>query len=365
MTATYELWYADDLGNRLAYMNDVISFEYAKVIGDIGVAIIQVSNRNSPYRVNLPDRRVHIYRQPVGGSLKLDFTCYLRKFNTETTQAGQFWRSLTAFDSNEILRRRILWNDGNADHVVEVTGVEADNAMKDIWLASFDDGFTDTREITGKGFSAAADETLGPQLTKAFRWRNLLTVLQDLQADSKAQGTEVFFGMVPTGETATEFQTWINQPGRDLSNDIIFSLERGNLSNPKLSYDHTEEVTQVYAGGQGLDTDRVVQTANDSDRYNLSRLNYIEKFRHSQGDTSAVVLSDARDELERHRPRFTFSADISDTPRIRYGRDWNIGDKVGVDYAGIQFSTIIRSVHVKVDPSGQETISSRVENISS
>lgn len=360
MTANYELWYADDLGNRIAYINDVISFEYVKVLGDIGIGTFQFPNRPTPYKANVPDRRIHIYRQPIGGSLRLDFSCRLRRFDTETTQTGQFWRSFIAHDNNELLRRRIVDDYAGSSQAV-MTNEYVDDAMKRLWTQSFDDGAS-SRDITDYGFSVAANASAGPQIDKQFSWRGLLAVLQDLQADSKTEGNEVFFGWQET-ETTAKFQTWTNQPGRNLTGKIVFSLERGNLSNPKLSYDHTEEVNRIVAAGQGQQSNRITRTATDTARRDVSRLGWAETFRHSQGDTEALVQADADDELAHGRPRINFSATISDTPQIRYGRDWQIGDKVSISYAGIQMDTIMRSVRVRVESSGREIIDSRVENI--
>lgn len=355
MTANYELWYADDLGKRLAYINDVMSFEYVKVIGDIGIGAFQFSNRPSAYRANIPDRRIHVYRQPIGGRLALDFSCRLRRFDTETTRDGQFWRSLVGADNNEILARYIVASAAETDEA-QLTNQYVDDGMKDIYANT-----VATVLDSDQGFSADGDHSLGPQIDKAFAWRNVLAVLQDLQADSFANGNEVFFGLVDGGETTQAFRTWINQPGRDLIDKIVFSLERGNLSNPRLSYDYSDMATLVYATGQGQQSNRIVQAAEDDILRTISRVAHTEKFRHSSGDTIALVQSDANDELLRHRPRVNFSASISDTPLVRYGRDWQLGDKVTVSYAGIQLDTIIRSVRVRVEPSGQETIDSRVE----
>jgi len=369
--ANYELWYADDLGNRLAYINDVMSFEYIKVFGDIGIGVFQFPQRNQVYNTNLPDRQIHVYRQPIGGSLSLDFTCRLRKFDTATTLQGQFFRTFRAYDHNELLRRRIsAYYAGAAESSFSSDYV--DDGMKQIFTDNFIDNAdysgtpSPARDIDAYGFSVAPDLSAGPQLSKAFSWRNVLAILQDLQAESKANGSEVFFGLVGVSETAAQFRTYTGQPGADrtVGNEIIFSLENGNLYNPQLSYDHTQEANYVYAGGQGEEDERIIATASDTDRMNVSRLGRIEKFAGSQGKQTSTVQADADNELERNRPRTTFSASIADTPSARYGRDWNVGDKVKVSYAGLQFNTIIRSVKVSVSASGAEAVASRVENIS-
>lgn len=360
--ARYELWYADVLGNKLAYINDIISFEYAKVLGDIGVGVFQFPRRGQVYDNDKVDRRIHVYRQPKGGVLKLDFTCYLRKFATNTTLQGQKWLEATGFDQNEILARRIVAEYAEAQETV-ADNEYIDDLMKRIYHQNFGDSALSHREIDDYGFTKAADSSLGPQVTRAFAWRNVLAVLQDLQADSKAAGNEVFFGLVGVSETAMQFRTWINQPGANLTGDVIFSLENGNLSNPRLTHDYSEEANYIYAGGQGQQSARIVEEVSDADRIARSPLNLREKFRHSQHGTIARVTGDGYAELELSRPRITFSADIHDAPHSRYGKDWKVGDRVTVAYAGYQFDTLIRAIKVRVDPNGKESIGTRVEYV--
>ena len=50
-----------------------------------------------------------------------------------------------------------------------------------------------------------------------------------------------------------------------------------------------------------------------------------------------------------------------DTPRSRYGVDWDFGDKVTARYRGREFHGDIRSVTVTIDASGLETVRAGLE----
>ncbi len=370
MQANYELWYLDDVGNRLAYVNDAVRFEYTKVLGGIGVGIIWIPQRGQVYDNELVDRRIAIYRQPENGSLSLDFVMLARKFETTTTSQGQTQKKITGGDFNELLTRRIIATYAGSSES-EMTGT-ADNIMKEAVRDSFIDnadysGTADpSRSISDYGFTVQADMSDGATLSKGFAWKNNNTVLQDIQADSKAQGREVFFGIIPTSETTMEFRTWA--AGRDRTssgvNPIVFSLEWGNLVNPRLVYDSSNEVNYVYGGGQGKESERVIQTASDETRINSSRLNRREAFAFSNGKTSDPVLSDAKTELERKRPTVRLFADISSTPLTPYGglNGWNLGDMITVNYSGKQIDMLIRAVRVVVSPDGNERIQGKVES---
>lgn len=371
MTSKYELWHADDLGSRLAYINDVISFEYVKVLGDIGFCALYVPKRGQIYDSTVPDRRIAIYRQPIDGHLSLDYIGLARQFEIITSAQGQYQLGINGSDLNELLQRRIAaYYAGEAETSVSGT---ADDLMKEavrdqlIDNADYSGTPDPARDIDSYGFSVQADTSDGPTINKGFAWRNLLTVLQDMQADSKAQGTEVFFGIVPVTETTMEFRTWT--AGRDRTvasgtNPIVFSLEWGNLANPRLVYDYSTEENYVYAGGKGEEVERIIQTASDTDRIDVSRLNRREGFAYSNGGTTATVLTDARDRLERKRPSTRLYGDLLDTQLTPYGgiQGWQVGDKVTANYAGKQFDVTIRSVHVKVDATGKETIKAKIES---
>jgi len=368
--AGYELWYLDDIGNRLAYVNDVISFDYVKVLGDVGVLSLNIPNRGQVYAGNNPDRRIALYRRPIGGTLSLEIVTLQNFTKLMTTAEGLYQRSIDLADLNDILRRRITAFYAGEAEVLKTD--YADDMMKEAVTENLVDNAdysgtpSPARDIDSYGFSVQADASAGPSMTKGFAWRNLLAVLQDIQADSKANGSEVFFGIVPTSETTMQFRTWLQGNDRTSAtgtNPIVFSLEWGNLSNPSLSYDYSQSANYVYAGGQGEKTERIIQPASDDDRINISRFGRREAFAHSSGDSDAAVLADARDQLERSRPKINFSADLINTPLTPYGgiQGWNLGDTVTVNYAGLQFDVLIRAVYVQVNEHGDETVKARVE----
>jgi len=368
--ARYELWYSDDLGNRLAYIDDVIAFDYVSVLGGVGSLLVTIPSRGQIYDTTTRDRRIVIYRQPLNGVMGLEFVGLVRDSEYITSQQGQYQRTIIAFDLNEILTRRITAYYAQSAQVTR-TGA-ADDMMKDIvtdnFISNADYSGTPSpsRSLTAVGLTVQSDLTAGPSLSKDFAWRNILPLLQDLQADSKEQGTETFFGIVPTSETTMQFQTWTARADRTTStgtNPLVFSLEWGNLSSPKLATNTSAEVNFAYAAGKGERAERIVQTAYNSTAVTASALNRREGLAYSNAETTAAALTDARAAVERNRPTENFSGDIIDTVLTPYGglSGWNLGDKVTVNYAGSQFDVIIRAVHIQVEGNGNETISARVE----
>ena len=372
--ANYEFWYCDESGNRLSYISNITDFEYVKVVGDIGVLIFSLPLLNKFYEQRRRDRRIHVYRQPTNGALGLDLVVFLNEFRTITSTAtNQDIVQLIGNDVNDLLRRRIVSFYAEGTEASKTNN--ADDMMKEIVTENMidnDDYDTTTpdptRSLSGINLTVQSDLSDGDSITKGFSWRNLLGVLQDIQATSKADGNEVFFGLVAATPTSLEFRTKTGQWGNNRTvstgvNPVVFSQERGNLIDPSLNYVYTDEINKVYAGGQGQTTDRNIQTAQDDTRINESAVGLREGFASSSNQTDAAVSADAQDELARSRPKLIFNGSIADTPQSRYGLDWGLGDKCTVDYAGLQIDVVIRSVHVKVDNKGQEKVTAKIETV--
>ena len=369
--ANFEIWYTDDLGNRLTPVYDAAGFEYVKVLGDIGVGTINIPKRKQVYDSNTPDRRFAFYRQ--NGNLSLDFIMNVRKTTVKTTMNGHSQRNIYGHDFNELLARRITaYYASEAE--TDMTDY-ADDMMKAVVTDNFIDNAdysgtpSPARDIDSLGLSVQGDLSDGPSISKSFAWRNILNVLQDIQATSKAAGTETFFGVVPLTESTMQFRTWTTRQDRTAASNtpIVFSLGWGNLTNPSLTHDYTEDENYIYAGGQGEDSGRNIQTASDATRYNISRFGRREAFANAGHVTFTDddgVTSVARDRLTKNRNRTTFTGTIYATKQTPYGglHGWNLGDKVTVNYSGIQFDVLIRAVRVRVDEYGEETVMARVES---
>jgi hypothetical protein len=371
---SFEIWYTDDKGQRIAPVTDAISFEYASVLGDVGSFRLTVPYRGQPYVQPRPDRRIVFYRKPTAGPPDLDFVGLTQDFTIQTSEQGQTQFDIRGHDLNGLLDRRIV-----AYYAAESESQKnapADDLMKAVITenfvnnADYDGTPSPSRSISGAGFSVQPDLGDGPTLRRAFAWRRILPLLQDLQAASKQADNETFFMITPVSEGTMQFRTWTVPRDRTSASPqaMVFSLQRGNLSSPALDFIYADEVTAVYAGGRGEKSDRNVQLVVNTDGLNRSAFGRKERFVQSnyQADTGedAALQAEAQDELARRRARIQFSGDLLAAPATPYGglNGWKIGDKVTVDYAGYQFNSIIRAVYVRVFPDGTELIRARVEN---
>lgn len=360
----YEIWLARDDGTRLALVDTVGHFSYTRTVNNWG-----------RFSLTLPvgfdrtllayDNRVLIWRQPVGGAKYLDFEGLIRYRETRQDRNGNLVRTIQGASLEYIAAGRVvayLSGSAQADQTDQ-----ADDMLKVLARQNFGASATDTtRAISATYYSTAADLALGPSLTVAMSYRNVLDVMRDIANAARTAGTEVYFAIVPTSETAFEFRTYTGQPGTDRTSSTsggpIFGPEYGNMEQGLLTEDAFNEVNYAFALGQGQGSNRIVQTASDTTRTGRSLFGLREgKTNASLQSSSSGVTAMAQALVVAGRPVQTFSARLINGPGSVYGKDWSFGDRLPISFDGRQFSALVRAVTVTVDDSGKETIDPYLE----
>jgi hypothetical protein len=370
MTASYELWLTNDSGLRLAPLSQVISLDASRVVNGIAYCNLQMPLSFDPDLI-APDRMIQIWRQPTGGALSLWRVYFVRRWKFSTRGSDQIVE-FGGPDVNDLLRRRIVAAYSGAAQADKTDN--ADDMMKEVVTESIADGVDPTPDAGTRvwsNLSIDADLSLGPSITKAFAFDKLLTtagqgVLATLGNAAREAGTEVFFDIVPNVVAANsitfQFRTYTGQPGQDVSDRVTFDQQSGNMREPALEYDYTDEENYIYAGGQGEGELRTIQQVYDSDRYSASIWARSEGFADARNQTTDNgVREAARDRLTAGRPRIRFGATPVDTEGTRYGIDWDFGYKVGAKYLNRQFNTIIRAVTISLNDNGEETVQARLD----
>ena len=370
MNPNYELWLTDDHGLRIALLDNMLALTCSRVTNAIGWCAIDLPTDFDTSLV-APDRMLQVWRQPSGGALSLWRTYFLRRWSWQT-RGGEETLLLEGPDTNDLLRRRIVAHYNGSTEAAQTD--YADDMMKTYVTDAIADG---TNPVPTAGtrvwadLSVAANLGDGPTLTRGANWGRLLLasgggLLVDIGNAAREAGTEVFFDVVPDavgGNSITfQFRTYTGQPGMDVSDRVVFDQERGNLVDPFLEYDYSEEINYVYAGGQGEGEARNVQQVYDTDRYNASQWNRCEAFADARNQTTDNGVREAGRALMREgRPRRRAGGIPLDTQGTRFGVDWDFGYKVKDRYRGLEFDSIVRSVVLRVDGDGEETIQARLE----
>lgn len=375
---TYELWLTDDNGTRITdangrtYLKGFFKLRAGRVANEIASFSLELPG-DFPDSLSDPskDRMVQVWRAPVGGRLKF-WRAYFLRLRDFDNQGGRETVTIGGPDQNDLLRRRIVAAYSGSAQANKTDF--ADDMMKEVVTESIADGVAPTPDAGTRvwsDLSIAADLGLGPSISKDFSFDRLLTesgqgVLPQLAKAARIAGTEVFFDVVPDviGENTISFrfETYIGQPGQDVSDRVIFEEARGNLENAQFREDWTGEFNYVYGAGQGKEADRNIQQEYDSGRYSASKWARIEAFADARNQsTDNGVREAARDKLEDGRPKIRITGTPRDTEGTRFGIHWDWGYKVSAKKRNIQFDNIIRSVVLEVDERGNETRNTRLE----
>lgn len=362
MGTEYELVLYTQDGLRLAVIDQAVDFEYLRVLNGLG-----------RFHVNLPvgfdkaliakNRRIGFWRKPAGGARSQDFhgivTRPVRRQSTGTVVA----RAIAGYSSNLLLRRKFV-NYSAGSSQAEQSG-PADNVMKAIVRENLGSSASGARQLPSTIFSVASDAGRGPTISRAFAWKNVLEILQELSNDARQKGTEVYFDVVPVSENQVEFRTYIGQPGADRTAGgpipLIVGVDYDNLKDAEYDENFDDEVNAVSAGGQGEGAARVRATAVTPEASNnpFARAELFLDARHEANGNALLDIAEA--ELIAQRGTRRFSTQIQEAPGTIYGVDWSFGDRVTATFDGEQFDCLIRAVEVKVDGNGKEQITATLE----
>lgn len=205
-------------------------------------------------------------------------------------------------------------------------------------------------DVTGQRLvTIAADQARGNTVSYSARFDPLMDVIRQL---SEAGG-----GLRPrVTQDGTDLVFDVYQPA-DLAN-VRFAWDLGNLR--EVSWTRSAPtVTHVVVGGQGEGTSRTFLERTDipaAEQWRIVTRTFVDQ---RQTD-DAAELEEAGDEALADGARSgVLSAEFVETSRVRFGRDFNVGDQVRVEpEAGVSFTDVVEEVRIEADAdSGREDVS--------
>lgn len=365
--AEWEVWLTDPYGERIKPLYHINSLTINRVLNAVGSFTTVMPIDFDPSIVRLDDR-IEFWRTPIGGHLTWISTGIVRLINYSTSK-GVDYLSLAGPDLLDILSTRIVAYAAGTAYTSKRD--QACDMVKDIVKENLTTEAVDTaRDLSNLGLIVTGYNDTGPLMSKTFAYKNVLTTLQEIAATAKEKGQEIFFDLVPYVKSNDSigyyFIAQVDQLGKDKSSTsdfpLVFGQEWGNLENPSLTYDYTDECNYCYAGGEGESTGRYVAEVSNIARLSASPWNRREGFVDARNETDHLGVQDrGYAYLAQNKPRTKFTCDLKDTPTTRYNIDWNFGDKVCATYIGLQFDGLIRNVSHSVNEDGVETMRARLE----
>lgn len=372
MSTFYTCHVADPFGVRLDSIANFVAsdssgtaaLDYTLNVGRAGVAALTVPGWYDSTKFRL-DGRLGIERAINGRAPYLDGDAI---FLIRTWIFDESANTITvmAYHANCLKSRRII------DYVAgssfsSKAATPAANLMRAFWLENFgasisgaDRQGVETQADISSYVATAPASGLGASVGKAAAWRNFADVDMEIGQASTTAGTYLVSEIVAPSESTLEYRTYANQRGVDhragTAQQVIFSVERGNLENVRLTIDHSQEVTFVIAGGQGTGTGRLIATAVDTARMAASPLNRCEQFLDMGNTSDATQLQDEADAaLWNGRPQTIAEGTLIETPGCTRGIHFDLGDLVTARVMGRQVDVRLDTLHVRVSSEGQRT----------
>lgn len=358
----YQIYLKKDTGERLDILTLAGDFTYTNVANALGSFTILLP---SDYKHLVEfDIIVEFWRKPPGGILRRDFTGLVWSYEVAINESQQETIRIGGPDIKGILDQRRALHQNHQNTFVTKSTTPLDDMMKSIvtnhYLTSW--GYSTGRNISSDYFSVDSNYSLAPSDSHSFEGEKILDVLQKLADNSRQQGTELYFDIVPITDKKYQFRTVTGQLGHDLtSTRQVFGTRYNNLANPRLWRSVENEINFGWAYGVTVGQSTTSVSSEDTSRSGRSIWARREGTAPAPTRvTSATVLAQAKALINSNRPQKIFTADLTSIEGSVYGKDWGFGDRININEFGLSFEAMVKAVTVSVS-NGKETISAGIE----
>lgn len=281
--------------------------------------------------------------------------------------AGPGTRTLAGSDDMKIIANEVLFpSPGGVSFTAAATGAEydvregpAETVIKGYVAANCgtarpawrNDGIPDLDLIT-----VAPDQARG--LTQKFsaRMSESMPTLRLLAKYHAAGPPATGFVMTVVEDPGTGQLVFETTPQRDLTAEAVFAERMGNLT--KVSWQEgAPTFTHAIVGGSGAGTARTFRLVKDTAAAAEWR-QPVWGFVDQRDSTDATELEQAGQEpIDSGKGTGLLSATCVDTARLRFGRDFGLGDLVTVEVRpGLAFPGTVTTAKLHADSSGARTV---------
>lgn len=361
MSVTYYAAFADPFGNAIHLQPKVLEVQAARSVNTVGSATVRLAV-DVPFDFWRRDMRVKLYRRTGSGTpYLLGNTVWLtRRFIWDETT--QNWILEGMQDALSILNRRIVAYTEETDYAEKLIdyGNEdtADNLMKAFIRENYGSLALDTARDLSAYITVADNHSLAPVVEKTAAFEEIFSVLTDLINDADAQGTKLYFDLLPTSGDKFLFEVFKDRLASDRANNRPFAQfgpEYKNLADMQLTWDYSDEATFAYIGGDGEGAGRLLITQEDAVRLSKSPFNRIEVFVDGRDEVDEGVMDSlGRVELNKRTPRLRLTGKAIDTPQLMFGRNYFYGDLVRVSVNNFVFNCLVNAFSVTYQEGREE-----------
>ena len=358
----YELvWYTHE-GVRKGVIQAFNSLEYVKTQNQIGSLVVDLPRGLMQYDQFSVGDIFEVWREKNGVlELQNETAYFLQNWEFWADSEGAEYIRLTAFDANWLLDTAIVAAFSGSEEA-EKSGIP-DDLMKAIVSEQLGSAASAWRSKITEAPNLGAG---GASISKAFAYRNVLTVVQELAELATEAGVWLGFDVVRTAPGTFEFRTYTGQRGqnhgRASGDPRLVGKQYGNLSQPTFGTYHADERNWVQVAGQGEGGSRVLIYRENIARRDASKWNRREYFKDSRDESDTDILNaDGDAALEEFKPKQRLTGTLHDTPGMQYGIHYWFGDILSVEAFGYHVDCHVKAVRVRVDQDGGEQLDIKLE----
>lgn len=375
MQPRYQIRVRDTSGILVAQVDDYETINIEHIVNSGGYAAIYLPQDSINADVFGLDYLVEIWRsvQDEGIDWYMEYIGLHRTSVWQTFETGKSLYSEYSEGLCDLLKRRIIAYYSGTSYTDKNDFSET--VMKEFVQENAGSSATSPPRISDGVISnlvVAVSGGAGANWSGAKAWRNLHDVLKEI-----AETTNFYFdvelltqpGVSPVGflfqtyeglrgtdrrETGLDPSTGLNAAGNA---PIVFALEYGNIKTVVYSENRGDEVTAVYALGQGEGDARMVGYQEDATAIADSRWNKRETSRNSNSEKFYDdVVNTAKNILQERRKIIDFNFSVIQIPGYLYGKDYTWGDIVTGKYLNFRRDLMIERSQLVVNSDSGETI---------
>lgn len=364
MPSVYKVSYYNPAGLRLIESLPFSSFEFIRKENEYGIFTVRIPP-NYPVDFFKEDGRLELWRSINSGTFTLQGqTPFLIRRPHYYRSNGEDIIELQGYDLIEILNRRIVAYESGTTYT-EKLGI-ADDVIKDLVRENFGASAIDTARNLSAYISVQANTSLGAIVGDSISNKKIYDAAKNFASASASAGVRVLFDFVKLSDNSYEFRTWKDHRGQDHTQpgagQVVVSVERGNLKDPDIILDYTDETNYVYAAGKGDEATRITTEVSDSVRIGKSPFARSEYFENASNVTDLTTLGKvANAALANGRPRIQFNGQVLETPSTMYGIHYGYGDLIKAEYRGYSFNCRVDTVRISFDRQNGEQFEIRLK----
>lgn len=358
---TYQMNIWDVKSNSLKEIipvNEGFNLTWTKLVTDIGVMAFTISEQERDVKTIFQDDNIiDIKRVDPDGNLVTEESYFVRAFNRITAEDG-IRAVIGGFSLNYLIAGRVLDPDDDSTQPNGGFCTKAGDAAQVIRAYVREQlGDLASSSRSAPRFSVPLWPNSGTDVGANLRYENLwkemhnlaLSGNTDLQIVHDGKGNlELEIQTIGTDRTVT---TKLVPPY------LVFSPERGNISNPRYKLDRRKEENVIYTLGEGEGANRdlfVAVTAAASNSIYARRESRYDARQTKKGDTTGLRTEGIQESLKQQATiEFEFDL-IPNQPGAIYHSDWELGDIGTFKWGDIQQDRRIIGIDVTLDENGEQ-----------